>query len=241
MNRRPKDASGPSLVAQAYNDIKDAILASRLAPGQLVNGPELAAKYGMSRTPVREALALLGKEGLVTAVPRVGYLISSVTIQDVKEIFELRFHLEALAAESAARRVDEAELEHFLQVGAEVRELARRLPADEPSVVRVAIAMNRRFHLMVAQAAGNRRMVDLIDRLLTEGERVQSLDPHHQTVGFLNGAHVEIFDALSRGDASAARTVMENHVLETQERVLRSAQFLSHRSSVPAVDTSTTP
>lgn len=231
MNSRPGDARAPSLVAQAYDEIKDAILTSRLAPGQLVNGPELAAAYGMSRTPVREALGLLTKEGFVTAVPRVGYLVSSVTVEDVKEIFELRFELEGVAAEWAATRAGEAELDRFHQVNTEVQALAQGLPAGEPSTIRLACATNRRFHLMVAGASGNRRLAELIDRLLQEGERVQSLDPHLRTVGFLNGAHVSVLDSLRRRDPSGARQAMEDHVRETQERVLRSALSLPGRST----------
>ena len=223
MSRSAREGPAPSLVLRAYNNIKDAILTSRLAPGQLVNGPELAETYGMSRTPVREALVLLAKEGFVTAVPRVGYLISSVTVQDVREIFELRFHLEGLAAEWAATRADVTQLTRFEEVDTEVRDLNEGLGEEEPSRVRVAIATNRRFHLMVAEAAGNSRLAKLIDGLLEEGERMYSLDPHLQNAGFLVGAHVDVVDALCRRDASAARHAMEEHVRETQERVLSSA------------------
>lgn len=222
MSRSAREGPAPSLVLRAYNNIKDAILTSRLAPGQLVNGPELAETYGMSRTPVREALVLLAKEGFVTAVPRVGYLISSVTVQDVREIFELRFYLEGLAAEWAATRADVAQLTRFEEVDGEVRDLREGLGEEEPSRVRVAIATNRRFHLMVAEAAGNSRLAKLIDGLLEEGERIYSLDPHLQSSGFLVGAHVDIVDALCRRDASAARRAMEEHVRDTEERVLRS-------------------
>ena len=215
---------GGSLVAKAYDEIKDGILSSRLAPGQLLKGPDLAATFGMSRTPVHEALSLLATEGLVTALPRSGYLVTSVTVDDVREIFELRLDLEGLAAELAATRAITTQLEDFELIDIEVREEALLLAPDDPSTLRVAIATNRRFHLMVATLAGNNRLYEIIRRLLDDGERIQSLDPNLMRVGFLVGAHIDVFDALRRGDGAWARQAMQDHMRQTQDRLLASTR-----------------
>ncbi len=213
---------GGSLVAKAYDEIKDGILSSRLVPGQLLKGPDLAATFGMSRTPVHDALSLLVTEGLVTALPRSGYLVTSVTIDDVREIFELRLDLEGLAAELAATRATPTEIEDFELIDTEVRKKALLHAPEDPSTRRVAIATNRRFHLMVATLAGNKRLYEIIRRLLDEDERIQSLDPNLLCVGFLIGAHVDVFDALRRGDGAQARQAMQDHMRQTQDRVLAS-------------------
>ncbi len=222
-------AAERSLVERAYDDIKDGILSSRWTAGHILKGPDLAAAFDMSRTPVREALSLLAKEGLVTALPRTGYLVSPVTVDDVKEIFELRVHVEGVAAELAANRATPAQLDVFERVDAEVRELAQTLTPDDPRTVRVAIATNRRFHLTVAALAGNNRLYEIIRRLLDEGERIQSLDPHFRRVGFLVGAHIEVVNALKRGEAALASHAMQNHMRQTQERVLDSIRTMPTR------------
>lgn len=211
-----------SLVAKAYGEIKDGILSSRLVPGQLLKGPDLAATFGMSRTPVHDALSLLATEGLVTALPRTGYLVTSVTVDDVREIFELRLDLEGLAAELAATRATPAQLEEFELIDLEVRKEALLIAPDDPSTLRVAIATNRRFHLMVATLAANYRLYEIIRRLLDDGERIQSLDPNFMGVGFLIGAHIDVFEALGRGDGARARQAMQDHMRQTQDRVLAS-------------------
>jgi DNA-binding GntR family transcriptional regulator len=212
--------TAPSLVERAYEEIKDGILSSRLVAGQLLKGPDLAVLFDMSRTPVREALSLLAKEGLVTSLPRTGYLVSSVTVEDVKEIFELRLHLEGVAAELVATRATASELDGFERVDIEVRELVRDLAPDDPRTVRLAIATNRRFHLTVASLARNGRLYETIRRLLDEGERIQALDPNLRMVGFLVGAHIEVLDALRRGEPARARKAMQSHMRHTQARIL---------------------
>jgi DNA-binding GntR family transcriptional regulator len=75
---------------------------------------------------------------------------------------------------------------------------------------------------MVATLAGNNRLYEIIRRLLDDGERIQSLDPNLMCVGFLVGAHIDVFDALRRGDGAWARQAMQDHMRQTQDRVLAS-------------------
>lgn len=219
---RNPTAGERSLVERAYDEIKDGILSSSLVAGQLLKGPDLAALFAMSRTPVREALSLLAKEGLVTSLPRTGYLVSSVTVEDVREIFELRFHLEGVAAQLGATRASPTQLANFELIDAEVRDLAEGLAPDDPRTVRLAITTNRRFHLAVASLARNNRLYEIIRLLHDEGERIQSLDPHLRRVAFLAGAHVDVLDALRQGRAALARKAMQDHMRQTQQRILDS-------------------
>lgn len=217
-----RTGEGGSLAARAYRQIKEEILTSGLRAGELVAAHALAARYGMSRSPVSQALTLLAQEGLLKVVPRVGYVISPMTITDVHEIFQLRLHLEGLAAELAARSATPADLEAFAAADERVRAMAATLVAGDASVVRLSIETHASFHLMVAGLSGNARLVECVRRLLDESQRIQSLDPRLPNhVGFLVGAHRDVVDGLRDGDPRAAREAMERHIRQGQERVLR--------------------
>lgn len=224
------------LADKAYREIKDLILTSALRPGELVAAHTLAARYGMSRSPVSQALTLLSQEGLVRAVPRVGYVIPSVSIADVQEIFQLRLHLEGLGAELAAAAATDAAIDRFASTDAEVREMAASLAVDDPAIVRLSIETHASFHLMVAGLSGNSRLVGYIRGLLDESQRIQSLDPRFRYhIGFLVGAHRDVIDALRSRDPNSAREAMQKHIRQSQERILRSL-LLAAASDEPPID-----
>src|SRR5437899_2254075 len=83
----PAPPKTDSLTQQVYDNLKEEILRAERAPGETVAEPELAARYGVSKTPVREALRLLLQDGWVTALPRKGYLIRPLALEDVREVF----------------------------------------------------------------------------------------------------------------------------------------------------------
>src|SRR5512142_91634 len=96
-----------ALSDRAYLAIKDGILTLQIKPGQLVAIGDLASQLGVSRTPVRDALLRLEKEGLVIINPRKGAYIMPLSVQDVQEVFELRILLESYAARVAPERLTE--------------------------------------------------------------------------------------------------------------------------------------
>src|SRR6266513_2300118 len=103
-------AAARSLTARVYNDLKRDILHCTLRPGQDVYEGQLAERYGVSKTPIREALNTLRQEGYVQVMPRRGYRISPVSVQDVQHIFHVRLLLEPSAAELAAQRISGEQL-----------------------------------------------------------------------------------------------------------------------------------
>jgi DNA-binding GntR family transcriptional regulator len=219
----PSAGQRTSLAQTAYREIKDLILTSRLRPGEIVAAHSLAARYGMSRSPVGQALTLLSQEGLIRVMPRVGYLIPSISIADVHEIFQLRLHLEGLGAEQAAVLATDADLDAFKTTDAEVRRMAAAVKPDDPGRRRLSIEAHASFHLMVARMSGNGRLVECVRRLLDESQRIQSLDPRFRYhIGFLVGAHRDVVDALRTRDRMAVRTAMEHHIRLSQERIVRS-------------------
>jgi DNA-binding GntR family transcriptional regulator len=198
-----------------YRELRQEILTLALRPGQLVVEGDIARHFGVSKTPVREALALLQQDGLVEALPRRGYLVTSITVADVYEMFEVRAALEGAAAELAATRMTAEDLARLDSVtnplDALVGAAGGRL--DRRAMQRL-LDYNRQFHLTIARAARNARLLRLIERVLDDGMRFIA-------IGYVANEHEAIIGALRAGDPVGARAAMVNHVLMTQERVLK--------------------
>ena len=167
-----------SLTSRIYKALKQDILHCELRPGQDVYEGQLAERYGVSKTPIREALNTLRQEGYVQVMPRRGYRISPVSVQDVQHIFHVRLLLEPSAAELAAQRISGEQL-------AELRRLAQHRSGQSRSE---RMATNRPFHLAVAEASGNPRLATFIGRLLEDVERLYHLGIELNTPEVTHGA-----------------------------------------------------
>jgi DNA-binding GntR family transcriptional regulator len=187
--------------------IREEILTNRFKSGSVVLERELAARFGVSKTPVREALSLLVHEGLVEVLPRKGYLVSSTTVRDAQDYFDLRIILEAAATESAAHRLTDEQL----------RQLETLAVADDPREgVGRMLERNFAFHMLIATASGNDRLATLIERLLRETPRLI-------TLGFVPGEHERLIGALRARDPIRARHAMEDHIRTVREQALTGA------------------
>ncbi len=206
--RKPPRLTGaprPALTDTAYHAIKQDILNCDLAPGAEVTERELGARFGLGKAPLREALIRLRHEGLLESIPRSGYRISPVTIQDVQDIFALRLLLEPAAARQAAGHIDEGLLK-------QLNELCRAgyTPGDRASET-TFLRANRQFHVAIADASGNRRLARMLGHLLEETERLFHLGlAVRDRTDEMQHEHESLVAALASGDADAAeRTTIE--------------------------------
>jgi DNA-binding GntR family transcriptional regulator len=204
-----------SLARRAYDALKQDILTCVLRPGAQIFEGELAARYGTSKTPVREALNLLVQEELVQVLPRRGYLVAPVTLRDVQEVYQLRLFLEAAAAELAAEHVAEDGLRHLKALVE-----TRYTYGDRESYSRFLRA-NREFHVSVAEASGNRRLALFVSKLLEDMERILHLGLDlRDSAEEMAAEHAELVDALMRGDGALARRVVTAQLQSSRKRVL---------------------
>jgi len=224
---RSPERGTKSLAQKAYKQLKEDILSARIRPGDMVLGTKLAEKYRMSRTPVHEALKLLCTEGLVAVIPRVGYVVTELSVSDVQEVFQLRLAAETLAAELAVDRVTDRDIEAFERLQRTVRSDAKAFTKDPAAYRRFAIEANGEFHLLLARLSGNQRLVDLIASLLDEGRRILLLDPIIEAYvdpvlleTLPTDDHADIVDALRRRDRQAAREAAARHVRDGQRRIV---------------------
>jgi DNA-binding GntR family transcriptional regulator len=190
---------GRGLTDKAYEAVKRAILECELPPGSEVTARELAVRLGLGKVPLREALIRLAQEGLLQPIPRSGYRITPVTVQDVQEIFALRLLLEPAAARQAAGRIDRELLSHLDQLCKAGYEPGNR--ASESAFLRA----NREFHVAIANATGNHRLARVLGQLLEETERLFHLGlAVRDRSDEMKHEHQELLVALASGNAEAA-------------------------------------
>jgi DNA-binding GntR family transcriptional regulator len=196
-----------SLVDEAYARLRQRILDEELPPGRQILEQELTLALGMSRTPVREALIRLEREGLVAFVPRRGIRITELSAQDVREINELLGSLETTAAERlAARRPGAAEM---MQLEGAIRDMDRALEADDLDAWAEA---DYRFHCLLVELCGNRHLRDVARLYLDRAHRFRRrttrlrAKPVYSTVN-----HAAVVEAIRRGDPQTAVEIHRAH------------------------------
>ena len=213
MNATPEfpaasDLAAPALYEQVAERLRNRIYAHELAPGAWIDEQALAQEYGISRTPMREALKVLAAEGLVQLKPRRGCYVTELSERDLDEIFPVMALLEGRCAFEAAQRANAAELAELARLHERLEKYAAESDTDR------FFEANQAFHLAVQQLAGNRWLSQLIndtrklmkltrrDSLRLEGRLKQSLTEHRA-----------ILSAIQRHDANDAGRLMQNHLL----------------------------
>jgi len=160
----------PGTIAQhAVDGLRQALTAGELAPGDKVRQEEIAAALGISLSPVREALAVLEREGQVTYRPRRGYFVTELDVDDLREIYELRALLEARAALRALPLFDEGALE---RVAIAARDCAR---AVDDGDVAAELEANRRFHFGLFESPGQSHTLRVIGLLWDSTETYRAM------------------------------------------------------------------
>lgn len=196
-----------------YRDLRQSIILGRYRPGDRLNSDALVEHYGVSNTPVREALQMLSREGLVTIKPHSGYFVTQITLKQLQlhDLLELRQILEVASVERAASRINTAQVEELEQVH------AGYTGDDDESRVRY-ILENRRFHYLVALASGNQQLAETLghlhDRLTPFWVLVHSGDEMEQI-------HQRLIDALRSKDIAGARQAILDEVNETRDATLK--------------------
>jgi DNA-binding GntR family transcriptional regulator len=207
MESLPPVPGHSSLKDQAYRAIKEAILSFQLKPGDPLVESDLASQLGISKTPVRDALFELEKEGLVTKVLFKGSYVSELTPDDVKEIFEIRAVLEGLAARLAAINwtdQDTAAAQSLVD-----QQEASALEGNNT----LSSQMNKKFHELVITRAQNHLLTPIYLNLDDHLRRYRILSSYQK--GRLEKSveeHRQLIQAFDEKDAARAETLMRAHL-----------------------------
>ncbi len=191
-----------------YEDVAERlraqIFARELEPGAWIDELKLSAAYGISRTPLREALKVLAAEGLVTMKPRRGAYVAEMNRDDVAQIYHLLALLEADAAGEVARHASEAQLQRLQQLHERLEKQVRQRDAF--------FAANEQFHMSLLDIAGNRWRTQIV----TDLRKVMKLNRHHSL--FKQGRladslaeHRALMAAIAGRDSAKAARLMREH------------------------------
>ena len=200
-------SKAPGTTAQhALEGLRRAIVGGEWRPGQRVGQEDIAERLGVSLAPVREALAVLEQEGQVTYIPRRGYFVTELRIEDLKEIYALRELLESRAAAQALPSIDEDGLHRI--------ELADRdcVEAAEEGDVAAELEANRRFHFALLESPEQTHTTRLI-RLLWDSTEAYRAMYYNSPVARAESvrAHERILAAIRNGDGERLIAELDAH------------------------------
>jgi DNA-binding GntR family transcriptional regulator len=211
---RAPAARNNTLAEQVYLQIKTAILTCKLMPGQMVYESEMIQAYGVSKTPIREALKRLTQERLIQSIPGTCYLVTPVTVKDVDELWEMRAILEEVSATRAASQATELQVQ---ELEAKVGEIFPIRTIDD---LVHWYDLNTAFHLALAEITRNSRLVTTLRSVLNEISRFLLLDPEMpaDTSAWIH-QHQRIVDALKKRDGALAIAVTLEDMRASQPRI----------------------
>ena len=147
--------------------IRDAILKGTLKPGERVSEPDLAERFGISRTPIREAFRQLESEGYLQVIPRKGAVVASLSERDVEEFYAIKIILEGFAARMAAENLSDKDIERLEVINEKLGQIAKE--GDVKTFFRV----HNEFHELFIKAAGNERLYEMINQLVMKFKRLR--------------------------------------------------------------------
>jgi DNA-binding GntR family transcriptional regulator len=208
-----------SLAERAYVDLREEIIDVSLAPGTLLREDELMQRLGVGRTPVREAVQRLQRDGFVTVIPRRGTLVSEISITDLAAIYEVRKQLESWASRLAAERATEHDR-------AEARALIEDLLAlTAHDDYRTLLVVDRRIHRFVYRTTKNAFLAETLDSYQNLSLRIlhvamKRYPPLTPKLDDVVAEQRTVLDAVIHGDGDTAQRVAIEHI-STFERAIR--------------------
>jgi DNA-binding GntR family transcriptional regulator len=218
--RSGEEAQGqkPSLVDGAYEALKEAIRNNAFAPGYQGSEQEIASRLGMSRTPVHEAIIRLQEEGLVRVLPRRGVIVSAISLDDMREIYEVIIAVEAASAELLAEKPDEERGQIAGELDAVNGQMKSALAAD--SLAEWARA-DERFHQLLVERSGNGRLARMFHTIMDQSHRARmlTLRLRPKPIASVN-EHRAICEAIRKGDAQAAAEGARQHRVAARNQLL---------------------
>lgn len=205
---------------EVYDLLKKELIKFEFRPGQLLSEKEIISKFKLSRTPVRNALSRMERDGIIEIIPRKGAFIKFLSIKDVIEIFQVRKALEGLAAYLAANHANLEDLKIFEDFYLKTLQNNRGENPQEISDFGI------RFHEFIIHCADNRRIKDILQglRVQLEISRIfflhqdSKVEPSRTNQSIKE--HLGIIDALKKRNAELAERRMKEHIVNAEKHTL---------------------
>lgn len=202
-----------SNVERVYVQVRDLAIRFELRPGDRINEVELARRLEVSRTPLREALNRLTSDGFLDFKPGRGFFRRDLEVKQIVNLYEMRLKLEVASAELAAERATPegiAELRAFLEVSRQ---------EDPTRSVEDLVALDERFHDLLARMSGNGELVAMLQGVNARIRFVRWIAMESGRRPYTQAEHVAILDAVAAGEGERARQLMMRHIDTRQEAI----------------------
>lgn len=198
-----------------YEELKLLILTGKIAPGMRLMEEELADDMGVSRTPIREAIRKLEKEGLITIEPRRGAYVSQISTNDIIEILEVRQNLEGLAASLAAQRMTPEEKEKLKEIT-----LAYEVAVESGDMAEM-IKCDTKFHHLIVEATRNKILIQMVEQLqeLVLRFRYIYYDNFKRAEQMLV-EHQAIYESILHGDTDKSKETADVHIERLKQLII---------------------
>ena len=220
-----KPLDGYSLRDQIRDQVRNAILNGFVKPGDHLVESAIAEQLLVSRAPVREALSVLEREGIVVYFPRRGYFVVEFTPKDIEEIYSLRLLLEVGALQ---RSINQFSVTDIKQMQAMVDALGQAVEEEWGQAELANLDLS--FHELICKAADNSRLFAVWNRMRIQTwlligltTKTHSEHPHMSRL-----FHQEILDAILEKDLKRAETLLQTHIVDAKQRALRALDALSY-------------
>ncbi|HEY8462861.1 MAG TPA: GntR family transcriptional regulator [Bacillota bacterium] len=213
-----------NLIEHVYKVLRKEILEGKLAPGTRLTEMQLAERFNMSRTPVREALARLRNEGLVSLAPGVGLIVREVSLRDMEELMGIRGVLEAYALEQAFDHLTEADL---LQMELFVNQSQYYLRENN---IKAIFENNTKFHDYILKKSMNKRLQTILSNLMDSilsfrivtlhypGNPQKSIERHGRIIQAIKNKDKDLAKRLIIEDVNAGKEILDELYSDSPEK-----------------------
>ena len=218
-------ARSQSLYQKAYQALYTAILSGEMAPGERLVETQLAARFAVSRTPIREAIRQLQLKGLVVQDENGGLCVTKISVQDALYLYDCRIALEQLAVRCACQHAqpdDLATMEQTLQAMEDITSAGQTSAEHESESSSKLLELNARFHSLLAISSGNPWLAPLLeyvsDKLMLL--RVRTLRSAEDLAN-IHSEHRQILEAIVKQDQGMAIAAITEHLTTSKDRIVR--------------------
>lgn len=200
-----------NLKASTYLALKEKIINCEYSPGSILNETQLASEFGLSRTPIREAISRLEMDGYLKILPKKGIYVTDLTLNDVLQIFQTRIEIEPLALKMAAPYINAEDLLTF----------RTRFENENPDILN-AFKLDTEMHLFLIDHCGNKYIIDMMHKLFDDNTRIVIASKQNQVkIHDAKCEHIQILDSLiSQQDPEETASLMRTHIETCRQAAL---------------------
>ncbi len=212
-------ASHRTLREKVAELLREAIIQQKIKPGERVTELEIASRYGLSRTPIREAFRQLESEGFLKIIPRKGAIVAELDAKDIKDFYEIKAVLEGYAARVAAERISDAEISQLERLNQKMKDYAAKI--DVAGLTKV----HNEFHNLILDICGNQKIILVVTNLVQQFLRFRFFVSSSSSLSKMHADHDRIIAAFKARDGVLAEKHMIANAKLGEEVLMK--EFLS--------------